>query len=752
MLVDYDPEKHRGLPLFELQSEEGESGSIVTRAVPTSISHEIAARMPWYYMVEVDGGAKGGPGSGNYGHAGRPGEVGGSAPASGGGSPTGSGFNADEWSSLGMNDRRDKWESLSARQRDKMTNAANRIPVNQAGVLSHAGDRPEFSSDIKASITKRLEQTTKINGEDFIPTDDTKLISDTLFEMDDALAEVGVDPKLRHALAMEATDALVAQDREALGRTLGDHGIRHLRGNVEIAKEILAAHPDTDTAGDIAETYVAQVFHDTGYLTDPSRIFLDEGHARWGAQHYDANIRPLVEKALGRRAAGEISHIIRTHASTDVDWDEDVLASASRIADNMALFHKEKLPPLFRFVSSSTSILEDLGTGKITASKAQQLLTKKVNGTNLSASIKKQLSGAIGEISPVSPKFILGMLGGSIGKIVWKGNHLVITLQRNTEATRLQKVLDLGQRQFAKFAKTYGYDADHFLESLQFEFKDPQGNTLIESIIEEIKMLAALKALGLSKSEREEIVRGLKDAIEEYPEVVELLKGGPGSGFHGHAGRPGQRGGSAPGRGSLPAFQIGITSARPEKTDVEVIRRDMEKFRDDMSKTPVKDLSVKMGTGAWYGGGEPSWVTTYKGDGEAVKVIAATAKKYEQEGALVMRLARPGEKGDPLSEFTFDTDLTQDEITAIGNVLADHGFKNGGWTWSQRNGKAFLQVAYVRDWADFTPEAHNGYIKEAKKALAEAGWGTSLNTGSIVTTTLDASNYDDFISGKREFN
>jgi hypothetical protein len=405
-----------------------------------------------------------------------------------------------------------------------MTNATNQIPMNQSSIIKHAGDRPEFSGDVKQSISNRLDQLVTVDGEEFIPGKDAGMIHDTIDEMDDALAAIGVKPELRYQLAMEAADALVAQDREALGRTLGDHGIHHLRGNISAAMQIIEAHPDTDSPNDTAETYIAQVFHDTGYLTDPSRMFLDEGHARWGAQHFDANIRPLVEQALGKRAAGEISHIIRTHASTDIDWEEDVLASASRIADNMALFHKEKLPPLFRYVPSSTSILEKMGAGKMSASQARNALRRKVKGSNLSGSIKDQLLGAVGEISPISPKFILGMLGGSIGKIEWKGNRLLVHLKRNAEATRLQKVLDLGQKQFAKFARTYGYSPSDFMQSLKFEFKDSTGQTVLESVIEEEKMLEALKALGLTDQEMKEVAERIEAAVEVFGmDGVEIL-------------------------------------------------------------------------------------------------------------------------------------------------------------------------------------------------------------------------------------
>lgn len=82
MLVDYDPEKHRGLPLFEVQTRK-KGDDILSVMVRSDVSHDVAAKTPWYYMVEVSKAEKGGPGSGHHGHQGRPGHRGGSAPGKG---------------------------------------------------------------------------------------------------------------------------------------------------------------------------------------------------------------------------------------------------------------------------------------------------------------------------------------------------------------------------------------------------------------------------------------------------------------------------------------------------------------------------------------------------------------------------------------------------------------------------------------------------------------------------------------------
>ncbi len=99
-IVDFDPGEHKGRQLYALQTVK-EEGGLATVAVPTDVSFEDARIAPWRYVVDADSGGgkaqdfhwqlevKGGPGSGHHGHAGRPGEVGGSAPGKGGGTAPG---------------------------------------------------------------------------------------------------------------------------------------------------------------------------------------------------------------------------------------------------------------------------------------------------------------------------------------------------------------------------------------------------------------------------------------------------------------------------------------------------------------------------------------------------------------------------------------------------------------------------------------------------------------------------------------
>jgi len=462
---------------------------------------------------------KGGPGSGNFDHQGRPGKVGGSA--SGSSKPVAKPegevsesrnrvgsiaeyrretpkFNRSKWEKKDFGTRMSEWDGMSAAQRDAMARADVSIQSDIEGRLSFAGKHPEYDGDVSGAIEKRVKQMG-----DFIPSESAKTISNTVSELDGVLEGLEVDGAKRHALAMQCVDALVAQENETLKRTLGDHGVAHIVGNINMAKEVLSTVPGADAPEDIAGIYIGSIFHDTGYLTEPGKVLgMDKDHPRWSTEHYDNNVRSLVGGMLGNRVAGTISNSIRNHAGTEINWDDDPSGSSLRLADNLGLFQDQKLPAMFRYVPQNVGVLENLYAGKISESDARLQITTNIKASNLSDSVKSSLNEGVKEVSKITGKFTLGMLGGRVKGFSWvtskKGNHLRISFAKNSEATRLQKMFDLGQSQFRKFAKPYDIDPDEFIRTLTGEFTDSRtGNTVFEAIIVGEKELKKLQDLVL---------------------------------------------------------------------------------------------------------------------------------------------------------------------------------------------------------------------------------------------------------------
>jgi hypothetical protein len=51
--VDFDPKKHKGRQLYELQTKE-EDNLAFTVPIPVDTSFKQASKTPWYYVVEAE--------------------------------------------------------------------------------------------------------------------------------------------------------------------------------------------------------------------------------------------------------------------------------------------------------------------------------------------------------------------------------------------------------------------------------------------------------------------------------------------------------------------------------------------------------------------------------------------------------------------------------------------------------------------------------------------------------------------------
>ncbi len=219
---------------------------------------------------------------------------------------------------------------------------------------------------------------------------------------------------------------------------------------------------------------------------------------------------------------------------------------------------------------------------------------------------------------------------------------------------------------------------------------------------------------------------------EKIERMVTRRKGGPGSGNFGHSGRPGEVGGSADGEGGgedtrRPVMRVGITAKRPERSD-ERVREIMQSFSSDLNKTPAKNVSISEGRGAWNGDHEPTWVTSYDGNGEAMRTCVKYGAETEQDSVLFMRQSSEDDpKALPVSYLSLSDEVNVDaafvEEIEAELVKADVGY----WTWTRDEaGKPVIMTAAVRVFGH-TRESHATSINTFK-SLA----GSKIITGTRV--------------------
>lgn len=413
------------------------------------------------------------------------------------GKPSGGGGSSfEDLLKLPMMDRKAKFNEMSRAQRDQIADSRKAI---QGRVEALTG---QYSMEDSGDLGKDLNNFIDQFSED-IPRQSRdlakKMGGDLLKEMNSIEA---LDPSAKRRLTEDLMRNVLAQDIEAQSRTLGDHGVHHIYGDADLALDILSKIPGSEnTPENRLMMIVAAAYHDTGYLTDPSRNFLDEDHPRWGAQHFNEHIAEDLKTTMGKNWVDETARLIASHAETSLDWDSEPLKTALSAADNLALFHKEKMPPMARFVTDNVKVLVDMARNKLNVDEAKDLMRKNIEATDLPRPIKDRFLESINEVSGFLPKFTIGMVGNELSSVSWKDNALHVSVKRNQANKELSKVLDMGQKQFSKMTETYGKTSDELLKTGRTTFVDDKGITrmIIDLFDTSKKVDSWLGFFGLSR-------------------------------------------------------------------------------------------------------------------------------------------------------------------------------------------------------------------------------------------------------------
>ena len=221
------------------------------------------------------------------------------------------------------------------------------------------------------------------------------------------------------------------------------------------------------------------------------------------------------------------------------------------------------------------------------------------------------------------------------------------------------------------------------------------------------------------------------NAIKRHSLPV-TLRGGPGSGHHGHKGRPGERGGSLPGKGGGKKH-VGLTSARPGREAPEIIKEDMREFEEALRDiNGVSNVTVEFGEGGWEGGSEPTWVISFDGNGDALSLIAGTGKKFNQDGVLLYESCNTG--CSPVVNWTFGDSISLSERDAIEDILVERGI--GGWTWYNDSGQTALRAISVPQWGGDS-DTHLSAAELISESFSAAGLNVSRADFDAKVTVME---------------
>jgi len=416
---------------------------------------------------------KGGPGSGNFGHSGRPGQVGGSGT---GGTGTGSEHHRTPKRTDISNYPKDA-KDITPEMRMAQANYED-IQANMKRDLSKiAIGRPtlkEIDGNVgetkKAIIKNMLRQHEYYSA--YLAGDSSNRVRDYIDHCRELLNSedlAGVDGKKMNEMLINAIDNLYYQEMESNRQAFTDHGVRHIVGNIIRQDQIMMAATDGKATG--MERLMGQfvmIHHDVGYTTPLIRegglrgVIVTSDHPKFSKKILgeQSSIWDEDTGLFNRKQFDSMLDIVATHDSTKIDRS-NMLATSIRVSDNLSLFSKEKLPGMFRYVENGQSLLSDMGLAAHAGDETKfnilkKNLHKQIDKSNISSQLKRDLKAATKEVTYLTPKFTLGVLAGEIKGISKEGNRVKVSIKYNDYDAFLQKHFDMGQKQTKKFLNDYG--------------------------------------------------------------------------------------------------------------------------------------------------------------------------------------------------------------------------------------------------------------------------------------------------------
>jgi len=337
------------------------------------------------------------------------------------------------------------------------------------------GERPTQFEPLEGTFTSNTMENLKDNADDYLSQfekffDATTYnkVRDTAYRLITTGSRVPgrFNPTQLQELVTSSIDKLIYQEVRAWERQLGDHGIRHIWSNIDFQNRILTAMGSAGikiTDEDRFLVNLVMINHDLGYTVGEARTSLQASkfHPEYSRQWFESE-RDFFGKYFSEDQLDEMEHYILNHDQANIDWEEQPLLSALSTADNLSLFHEEKLPSLFRYVDGSIDSLFDMQRAiqrndDAGIEKARQELFAKVDQSTLPKFTKSWLKQAAGGVSKFTPKFTIPMLVGHVSAFDFSSDTgLEITVQEDPFESKMADFFDMGQGQYVKFAETYG--------------------------------------------------------------------------------------------------------------------------------------------------------------------------------------------------------------------------------------------------------------------------------------------------------
>ncbi|MEI7741741.1 MAG: hypothetical protein WCJ29_04510 [bacterium] len=410
-------------------------------------------------------------------------------------------FKPKEWNKLSLQEKLTycKPDKLREDMADRLH--ADRLPEAESfeiGKKFEAADLAKVDANIDrllaAHSSKELGNISKEYAETIGESmkEYAKLISE-------AGSKDGIEANAVNEVVEDLIKKMVFQQQESERRALGDHGVRHIiKGNIGEAKKIMAAwdesHDEKMNPLDKLKMMTVMLNHDMGYTVDVNRKgFGSTGdHPAFSRKIFESQA-DLYGKVFQPEDLQQMSEILETHDNETSDFSskERGLESAIRLADNMALFHDNKMPELFYQDPTNVEVLQKIAAlekmypvtpdkdadGKpIKLSDAEKAkndqmealqraavdvlkksLTEKIQKNDkLDKNSQAGLLNAVKDLSPGQHKFNVGMYGGNLEGYKFNDEGaLEVTVSKSAMHKQMQDMFEMGQAGFVKMLDSY---------------------------------------------------------------------------------------------------------------------------------------------------------------------------------------------------------------------------------------------------------------------------------------------------------
>ncbi len=367
---------------------------------------------------------------------------------------------------LGLTKNNEKWNDVSSQMvknlKEIADGTAKHKPIEGKTDTSHIKTIISNMRNEADLYTKYLASDTAVKLRDFTSTFENILhegIRNGEFK--------NLNSKDLDAFGIDSVKKMVHQEVESNRQQFTDHGIRHVYGNIDRQLEIMDSMSDKVPVKDKLAAMAIMVNHDMGYTTKDVRVGgvegvkASSGHKDNSFEMYNSQKSTWNEnKLFTPKEFDRVTNAIKTHDSSEMSSDN--LLTSTRISDNLALFAKEKLPSMFKYVDGGKDYLMKMG---IAAKKGNTKdfeslrdgLYRTIDASGLNVNLKRDLKAGTREISLMTPKFSMGVLAGEISDISGdKAGKVNVTVKYSAYDSFLQNHFDMGQKQTKKLLGDYG--------------------------------------------------------------------------------------------------------------------------------------------------------------------------------------------------------------------------------------------------------------------------------------------------------